>query len=882
MLPLLRYLASLLGRLVLSLRYRVRVHGTEPLRGLKGGTIVLPNHPGYIDPPLVLTSLWPYLQPRPTLYEGNFKNPVLYPFMLLLDALQVPDLDRPSAEARAKAEAAIQGVIEGLKKGETHILWPAGRVQYDRVERLGATQALTDVLKAVPDANVVLVRTRGVWGSMFTTAYTGRRAQLGRRLKEGVLALLGNLLFFAPRRNVDVTVEVLDRSQLPELQRDKVNRFFEEWYNADGPEQPTFVPYHFAFGPREYEFPPPDGLAQVDFSRVKPETKAEVGRLVAEKIGRALADQEQAPDTTLEELGLSSLDAADLTLKAEQHFGFAGDLTPTTLGQLWALAQGLIDKEPPKPPPPAWFRPPSGSDATEVKGDTLAEAFVARALESRNDVAAADDRSGVLTYEKMLVGALVMARRFAELPGDNVGLMLPASVGNDVAFMALHLAGKLPVLLNWTTGPGNLAHAARLTGLRHVVTSKAFIDRAHVVVEGTEYVYLEELRQKVGRVELLRTLLTVRLFPDSVRRRVPKADPDGPAVVLFTSGSEKAPKAVPLTHTNILTNVRAFLPCLGLSRRDALLGFLPAFHSFGMTATTVMPLVAGLRVLRHPDPTDAGSLARKVAAYKPTLLAGTPTFVSYILDRAGPGDLASLRCVFVGAEKCPESVFVRCKQAAPAAEVIEGYGITECSPVVSVNRPGASRPGTVGQPIPGVEVLVVDLDTDEALPTGHMGMLLVSGPTVFPGYLGSDQSPFVERDGKRWYVTGDLAELDADDTIRLCGRLKRFLKAGGEMISLPALEEPFALLYPPTQDGPRVAVEGVETEGGRRIVLFCTEPLSLGEANAILQEEGFRGVMRLDEVRHTDAIPVLGTGKTDYKVLRARLAAGVEPAGRPA
>src|SRR5204863_7603684 len=165
---------------------------------------------------------------------------------------------------------------------------------------------------------------------------------------------------------------------------------------------------------------------------------------------------------------------------------------------------------------------------------------------------------------------------------------------------------------------------------------------------------------------------------------------------------------------------------------------------------------------------------------------------------------------------------------------VEGYGITECSPVVSVNPPKAPKPGSIGKPLAGVEVRAVDLDTGAALVPGQMGMLQVSGPTVFPGYLGHDApSPFVEDEGKLWYVTGDLGEIDGDGYLWFRGRLKRFLKAGGEMISLPALEEPLARLYPPTEDGPRVAVEGVEHEQGRRVVLFTTEPLGLREANAL-------------------------------------------------
>jgi long-chain-fatty-acid--[acyl-carrier-protein] ligase len=509
----------------------------------------------------------------------------------------------------------------------------------------------------------------------------------------------------------------------------------------------------------------------------------------------------------------------------------------------------------------------------EILGDTVAEAFVNRALACRRDVVCADDRSGILTYERLLVGALILSRRLAKLPAPNVGLLLPSSVGCDVALMAIYLAGKVPVVLNWTTGPAYLSHAAQTMNLSHIITSKLVVDRLGVKIEGPALFFLEEFRATVGKLEQLTTLLRVRFLPESIRRQVPRPDPDSPAVVLFTSGSEKAPKAVPLTHRNLFANQRSCFAFLGVTRGNSVLGFLPPFHSFGLSLTGLVPLLTGVRVVRHPDPTDAAGLARKIGLYKPTLLLGTPTFMSYILERAEPGELASLRLVVVGAEKCPETVFDRFAEDAPNAKVLEGYGITECSPVVSVNPPDDNRPGTVGKPLPGVEACVIDLDTNAIVPPGQRGMLLIAGPTVFPGYIDYDgPSPFVQRDGKRWYMTGDLVEMDADGYIHFCGRLKRFIKSGGEMISLPALEEPFAQRYPPTKDGPRVAVEGVELDGGgRRIVLFSTEPITLRVANEILLSEGFHGVMRLDEVHQVENLPVLGTGKTDYKVLRAQL-----------
>jgi long-chain-fatty-acid--[acyl-carrier-protein] ligase len=331
---------------------------------------------------------------------------------------------------------------------------------------------------------------------------------------------------------------------------------------------------------------------------------------------------------------------------------------------------------------------------------------------------------------------------------------------------------------------------------------------------------------------------------------------------------------VPLTHANILTDQRGCLEALKVGRDHSAMSFLPLFHSFGLTITTTLPLFVGVRIVHHPDPTDAGALIKKIVAYKTTLIAGTPTFIGFILDRAKPGDLDRLKIIVVGAEKCPPRIFEEAKRLAPNAEVLEGYGITECSPVVAVNRPGHVKPGTMGDLLRGVEVCVTDLETKEVLPPNKRGMLHVAGPTVFPGYLGSETSPFEEIAGKRWYVTGDIAEVDEHGVIRFHGRLKRFIKAGGEMISLPALEEPFAKKFPAGEDGPRVAVEGIETPGGRRIVLFTTEAITVREANALLQAEGFRGVMRLDDVKKLDTLPVLGTGKTDYKVLRALVEKG--------
>jgi long-chain-fatty-acid--[acyl-carrier-protein] ligase len=875
MLKLVRNVLMLAARFLLSLRYRVDVRGLETVRGLRHA-IILPNHPGYMDPPLVITTLWPALQPRPMLLASMFHNPAIFWLPKLLDAVEIPELGQASAEARQQAEDAIRVVADGLRAGRNHILWPSGRVYRTRGrESLGAARSLAQILQAAPEAQVIAVRTRGLWGSMFTYARTGRQPNLVLCLLKAAGLLVANVLFFMPRRRIDITIERIDRSRLPGLSRERVNPFFDAWYNAPGEEQPLHVSYHFAFGARTHSFPPLPQGDDVDISKVRASTRGAVAQIIAEKLKREPEASDEAPERTLEELGLDSLDRMEMTLEIERRFGFSSDEIPTTVGGLWALAEGMVTRGEAPPAPRAWFAPRRSSGRLGLLAGTMARAFALRMIESGDDVAAADDMSGLVSYRRLFLAATLLGRRFDRVAAPNVGVLLPASVAAASVYFALHLRGKLPVILNWTTGPANLAHAAATMQLTHVITSRRFVDRTGVSVAGAQFIFLEDLRNAIGKLEAILAMLRLRFFPRHVLKQLPVQEEDAPAVVLFTSGSEKAPKAVPLTHRNILSNIQAALEGFHLTGDDCLMGFLPSFHSFGLTVTTVLPILAGGRVVYHPDPTDAAAIARKIGMYRTTLVCATPTFISYILDRCRPGEMGCVRLLVAGAEKCPEALFDKAAERAPNSRLLEGYGITECSPIVAVNREENFRRGSIGLPLANVRVRVVDIETFAPLPTGDTGMLLVCGPSVFPGYIGGDAaSPFAQQDGARWYITQDLARLDADGFIWFAGRLKRFLKAGGEMISLPAMEDPLANLYPPDKEqGPRVAVEGIETPGGRRIVLFTTEPLTLRQANDVLQQAGMRGIMRLDEVRRVASIPLLGTGKTDYKVLRQMIQA---------
>ncbi|MBE3133338.1 MAG: AMP-binding protein, partial [Acidobacteria bacterium] len=472
----------------------------------------------------------------------------------------------------------------------------------------------------------------------------------------------------------------------------------------------------------------------------------------------------------------------------------------------------------------------------------------------------------------LITGLLVLKPIIESLPGQYIGVMLPASVGAGTLYLACLFAGKIPVMVNWTTGSRNLVHSLDLLRVQKVLTARALLSRlASLGIEldalGDRIVAVEDLRARITLGRKLGALVRAYVSWNELKR----ARPPDQAVVLFTSGSESLPKAVPLTHRNVLTNIRDVLEMVEVSEGDVMLGMLPPFHSFGITVTTVLPLCAGLRAVYHPNPTEAAILSRVIEAYKVTLMVGTPTFLNGIVRAARPGQLDSLRLAVTGAEKCPPAVYEALQQRCPQLTVLEGYGITECSPVVSANPGAAPVPYSIGKLLPSVEGAVVGLETLARVPPGETGMLLVRGPSIFSGYLayGGD-SPFVTFEGKTWYQTGDLVRQTDEGVLFFEGRLKRFIKLGGEMVSLPAIEAALQPHFPASErdEGPVIAVEAMGEADAPEVVLFTTRDVDRAAVNQWLREAGLSPLYHVRRVTKVDAIPVLGTGKIDYRSLK--------------
>lgn len=496
------------------------------------------------------------------------------------------------------------------------------------------------------------------------------------------------------------------------------------------------------------------------------------------------------------------------------------------------------------------------------------------------------DNGRILTARAFWIRAVALSlhlrRRLGS--GQRVGIMLPASSAACVAWLAVLLAGQTPVMLNWTTGPRNLGHCLRLAGVRHILSARALLDRLEgsglreaAGEAGAAWLPLEDTAASLSpclRLEAAcRALLSLAGIEGcAVPRKLSR-----PAAILFTSGSSAAPKGVPLSHDNILANCRDVAAILALDSHDAMLAMLPPFHTLGLTGNIVLPLCFGVPVVFHANPTEGARLDAVCRRWRPTLLVAAPTFLDGMLRQARPGDLASLRVAFVGAEACPQRLYDDFARLSGGGLLCEGYGVTECSPVISLNLPTDARTGTIGQPLPSVRTAIVSVQKPrQRLAAGETGLLLVRGPNVFGGYLGQGSdggpaSPFLHLDGEDWYCTGDLVRADSDGHMSFAGRRERFVKLGGEMISLPQMEAVLGrhFMAPAGQEGPVLAVDALEEEGQTVLVLFTTLPLEREEASAVLREEGLSALYMLRRVRRLAALPLLGSGKVDYRSLRA-------------
>lgn len=881
------YISYWIVRAVVSLRYRIKVVGMEELEKRKfdkpGGILFLPNHPAEIDPVLMEVALWRKFRPRPLIIEHFYRLKGFKFFLDLAKVLPIPTMDVGASKWRAKkVEKQFNTIVELLKKKQNFLIYPSGRLQFSNQEVIGGASFVHRLLEACPEANVVLVRTTGLWGSMFSRALTGISPDFGKTVWKGVKILFKNGLFFTPRRHVKIELESPPLDFPYGASRLEFNKYLENWYNRTA-QGVKLVSY--AFWKREFPtvFTPSTVSEAVEEKPVSAAIQKEVLRELAHVSGQDIETIKRSMSLS-RDLGLDSLDIAQLYVYLDEQFEVS-DLIPGDLRTVEDVLQAAAGykKERDEQSVPreslkrSWPEEKRDFEPQIPSGQTVQEVFLKSMDRGRELVACTDLLTGPLSYRKLKLAVLVLSLKIRTLPGEKIGVLLPSSVGAYLTFFAVLCAGKTPVMLNWTAGVRALDHALDITGFSTVISSDRFLDRLENDQLGKCeecLLLLEDIKKQIGWKKKIRGWWLH--FKSSKRLlkklKIDTIDKDAPAVILFTSGTEALPKAVPLSHENLLSNQRACLECVLLHSEDILYNVLPPFHSFGISLSGMMPLLAGFRVCFAPNPNDTHNMALDIAAWKPTLFFCAPSFIRALFRVARPQQLMSLRYLVSGAEKTPQELFDYVHRQLPATELLEGYGITECSPVVSCDRPGKPHKG-IGLPLPGVEILIVD-EHGIALPALQEGEICISGPNVFAGYLGSDKNPFLNLKGRRYYRSGDRGMLDRDGTLLLKGRMKRFVKIGGEMISLSGLEEELLKIAREKRwvledhEGPALAISVKEKDSEKPlIVLFTTFSVTKEDVNSILKESGYGRIVKIGDVRKVSHIPLTGTGKTHYRLL---------------
>jgi len=872
--------------------YAIDVKGTLP-RDLPPCLFLVLNHTSLSDPFLVARAIG--LQGHHARFVSHVamyeKNKLI---MDQMGALPIPStFDGKGDWTQEKIRRAIDRIHDAVAAGENVAIYPSGQLKAGEREQIGGKSLTFDILRRYPDTPVVIVELRGLMYSLTSRWFTGGVQSPSKdHMRE--IVMRAAVRFMTERVPVEVTFH--PAQVLPQFATARaLNEHLERIVNA----RPDFGPawrkalrteadiarYRFARTAEETASTPLDPAVTakvVNHLASLPEVR--VQGIAADQIG---------PDMNLiANLGLDSLAEVSLRVWAEDTFTVSIDPSVQIMSvrDLIVACQGAL-AEVASPDtilaaPKGWVE--SGrKHAAMPPGETIPEAAIAQAYRQGLDSVFTYDATAthfivkskkkpLVTYRDLLKRAIIVARVLQrELPNEKrIACLLPATPGASVFSLGVLLAGKELVPLNWTNGPAALDASIMTAGVNIVFTSELFLEKAAVALSPlaiSKILLAEDFRKKAGAGDLIAAMRLIGKPPGAILAAFGNTKTaEDVAVILFTSGSESAPKGVPLTHRNIMTNVEGALEVIGGKPDDVLFAFLPPFHSFGLVQLQMMGLLVGVKMVFSPDPKKFKQLARLVDTFNVTLLAGTPDFLAGILDAAKGQEhrVKSVRAWLSGAQKAPAEL--RARISSLGGFLLEGYGITETAPLLTVNRPGEPVVG-VGKPIKGTRVAIVDLETASVRKgPGEEGLILASGPGVFDGYIGAISNPFVILDGERWYNTGDLGHLDADGNLTISGRLKRFLKVFGEMVNLTAIEDVLASVYPAGEAGPRVAVTGVEVSGKRAfIVLHATETAITTEAvNKAITAAGLTNLSFIDHIERVSEIPLLGSGKTNHRALR--------------
>jgi len=491
----------------------------------------------------------------------------------------------------------------------------------------------------------------------------------------------------------------------------------------------------------------------------------------------------------------------------------------------------------------------------------LHQQFVRIAKKHAGKLAIIDRTTGKrVTYARALIGALILSRKFKKYDKDFIGIMIPTSAGCALATVGALMSGRIPVMINYSTGAEtNARYAQKKCKFRTIITSKALLEKIGCpVIDGM--VMIEDIMEGVSTLDKLKAALTTKLPVNMILNTIYKGDENDTAAILFTSGSEKDPKAVQLTHLNISSNIENFGDYVKVSDEDIILANLVFFHVFGLTVNLWVSFYYGMTMVTYANPLDFQTVSTIAREEKPTIMVGTPSFFWGYLHKSEPGDFKTLRLMVAGADKCPDALREGYMQKH-GVTLLEGYGATETSPVISVNSHEFNRPGSTGKVIPGAEVRLENFETGDVCKTREVGKIFVKGDLVMKGYY---DDPELTADAlvDGWYNTGDMGYFDEDGYLFHAGRFKRFAKIGGEMVSLVKVENTLEKYLPVGVSC--CVVEVSDEKKGASIVATVTIEVNKQE---ILKKMGSElpNIALPKQFVVIRELPMMGTGKIDFR-----------------
>ena len=465
-----------------------------------------------------------------------------------------------------------------------------------------------------------------------------------------------------------------------------------------------------------------------------------------------------------------------------------------------------------------------------------------------------------VTYDKALIASLILARIFRKERNDFIGLMLPTSAGAALATIGVLMAGKVPVMINYSTGADkNAQFAQKKCDFDTIITSEKLLEKINCPkINGM--IFLEQIMANLTPFEKIIAALKSKLPLGLLQKLVKGKSPEETSVILFTSGSEKEPKAVQLSHKNIIANIEGFSGALKLRADMSILAILPFFHVLGLTTNLWTPLYHGMSLITYANPLEYKTVNKIIREEKANMIVGTPAFFWGYLMKSEPGDFQSVTLAVVGADKCPDALRAAFSEKHNLT-ILEGYGATETSPVISVNIPETNRPGSIGRPIFNVQVKIQNYETGEECLIGQEGKILVKGDSIMKGYFDDLEETLLRiRDG--WYDTGDMGCLDEDGFLWHRGRLKRFVKIGGEMVSLTAVEDVLKRQLPDGVDC--CVVELPDVNKGAKIAAAVTIEVNRRQISQKMATE-LPNIALPKEFVYMEELPFMGSGKIDFR-----------------